>query len=476
VSSFFKPVQTYVLKKIAEAPVLESWKGILCKPSSLFYVPSSMLDDQGVPYTLNKQTEHKYLSAKYPSSEIESVLTLGVKQLSEADFLEDLAAMTAFGDSLTKSFRQQSWEWHSQLAKILQEMVARPEHRLRISKLEIIPLKDGRWVSAKDNTIFFSEQTNITDIPDGIPIMVVNHIAEAQSEGKRLYTQLGVKPFQVLEICSLIRDLHASGPLRALTRKQLISHATFLYKSSWQPPDSFELWFASEQDEHLHGSSLYIYPTVGENITAAPLLKMLQPSFPFLHRDYGLAFPEDAKAWSQWLTRHFHLSQMPRLVSSTTGKGFELSRDFKFILKNGELAHVLKLLRDNWDHYGKWIEQGEWDDSSSQQSASKSRVREELASMEITCGRRKVALGKTILPSIDFDLEDIPSIPFLNVEDPKNHRWQVLSNLGVGVKKDVYYYIVCIESLRASEQPSKHVSMLYKKLQAECNGNEEIIG
>jgi hypothetical protein len=469
-------MQTFGLKKIAEARVLESWKGILCQPSSLLYVPSSMLDDQGVPYTLNIHTEHKYLSAKYPSSEIGSILALGVKQLSEADFLEDLAAMIALGDSLTKSFRQQSWGWHSLLAKMLQRMAARPELRPSISKLEIIPLRDGRWVSAEDKTIFFSIQTNITDIPDGIPIMVVNHIAEAESERKRLYTQLGVKPFQALEICSLICDLHASGPLEGLTRKQLISHATFLYKSSWQPPNGFELWFASERDEHLHGSGLYIDHTVGQNTSAAPLLKVLQPSFPFLHRDYSLAFPENAKHWCQWLIRHFHLSQIPRLVSWTTGKSFELSRDFKFILKNCELEQVLKLLRDNWDHYSKWIEQGEWDDSSSQQSASKSRVREELASMEISCGRRKVALGKTVLPSIDFDMEDIPCIPVLNIEDPKNNRWQVLSNLRVGVKKDLHYYIICLESIRALEQPLKHVRMLYKKLQAECSGNEEIIG
>jgi hypothetical protein len=440
-------MQTYVLKKIAEARVLESWKGILCKPSLLLYVPPSMLDDQGIPYTLNVRTEHKYLSAKYPSSEIGSILALGVKQLSETDFLDDLAAMIALGDSLTKSFRQQSWGWHCLLSEMLQRMAARPELRPSISKLEIIPLRDGRWVSAKGNTIFFSEQTNITDIPDGIPIMVVNHIAEAQSERKGLYTQLGVKPFHALEICSLIRDLHASGPLGELNRKQLISHAKFLYKSSWQPPDGFELWFASERDGHLHGSGLYIDHTLGQNISAAPLLKVLQPSFPFLHRDYFLAFPENPKAWFQWLIRHFHLSQMPRLVSLTTGKGFELSRDFKFILKNCELAQVLKLLRDNWDHYSKWVEEGEWDDSSSQQSASKSRVREDLASMEITCGRRKVALGKTILPSIDFDMEDIPFMPVLNIEDPKNNRWQVLSNLGVGVKKDVHYYIVCLESL-----------------------------
>jgi hypothetical protein len=181
-------MQTYVLKKIAEARVLESWKGILCKPSSFLYIPPSMLDDQGVPYTLNVQTEHKYLSAKYPSSEIGSILVLGIKQLSETDFLEDLTAMIGLGDSLTKSFRQQSRGWHCLLAKMLQEMAARPEFRPSISKLEIIPLRDGRWVSAKGSTVFFSEQTNVTDIPDGIPIMVVNHIAEAQPERKRLYT------------------------------------------------------------------------------------------------------------------------------------------------------------------------------------------------------------------------------------------------------------------------------------------------
>jgi hypothetical protein len=99
-----------------------------------------------------------------------------------------------------------------------------------------------------------------------------------------------------LEICSLIRDLHAKGPLGKLNRKQLISHAAFLHKSSWQPPDGFELWFALERDEHLHGSGLYIDHTLEQKMSAAPLLKVLQPSLPFLHGDYYLAFPENAKA------------------------------------------------------------------------------------------------------------------------------------------------------------------------------------
>jgi hypothetical protein len=56
-------------------------------------LPSALLDGQRVPYTLSSRTKHKYLSIKYPPSEIDSVCAVGVKVLSRAEFLEDPATM-----------------------------------------------------------------------------------------------------------------------------------------------------------------------------------------------------------------------------------------------------------------------------------------------------------------------------------------------------------------------------------------------
>src|SRR2546430_17286482 len=66
---------------------------------------------------------------------------------------------------------------------------------------------------------------------------------------------------------------------KSLTRDRLISHAMFLYKASWQPPKTADLWFATMQDEHCLRRKLYVQIhsrkdrgelTSGENLHPTP--------------------------------------------------------------------------------------------------------------------------------------------------------------------------------------------------------------
>ena len=157
VPDIFKKLRSDIMKRLSEELVLESCDGTMRRPTSLRCVPSRFTDDKGVPFTLGPHTESKYLSLKYPRWETGPASALGVNDLPSREFLQDLAS-TILKDERT--FRSQPRQWHSKLAKTLLALAVRDEHKSVISTLDIIPLRDGQWVSAQRRTIFFSENAN----------------------------------------------------------------------------------------------------------------------------------------------------------------------------------------------------------------------------------------------------------------------------------------------------------------------------
>jgi hypothetical protein len=101
---------------------------------------------------------------------------------------------------------------------------------------------------------------------------------------------------------------------KSLTVDQLISHAAFLYKASWQPPKTADLWFATMQDERCRGRKLYIPGSIETNSPVARIFAQLQKQFAVIHNDYLKAFPLDAD-WPMWLVNNLGLSKVPRLIT-----------------------------------------------------------------------------------------------------------------------------------------------------------------
>lgn len=102
---------------------------------------------------------------------------------------------------------------------------------------------------------------------------------------------------------------------RTLMSEELLSHAMFLYKASWQPPDDAELWFATSTAEtRCKGSELYMPSHFKPNTAAGKVIKRLKAKFPFIHDIYLTALPRDTK-WPNWLCRSFKISLIPRIAT-----------------------------------------------------------------------------------------------------------------------------------------------------------------
>jgi hypothetical protein len=312
--TFFEPTVATILKQLRESEVLESCAGTMVKPCSLKHVPlDQFADGEGTPFTLSPRTEANYLSLKYLPRAVEAASSIGVSQLSPREFLEHLS--TAISQD-PEDFYSRPARWHSQLAATLVRLGLDPDLMFMIMDMRLIPLNDGSWTSAKGQSMFFSKGESSLEIPRGIEVLIVDSTAESDPARRNLFAALGVKAWDASEICRLVLEVHGSAHFKpqALTREQLISHAAFLWKASWQPPKGADLWFVTTQDERCLGRSLYIPGSVDTDSAAAKIFAQLQKKFPVIHDEYLEAVSSDAD-WPNWLIQNLGLSMIPRLIS-----------------------------------------------------------------------------------------------------------------------------------------------------------------
>ncbi len=270
-------------------------------------------DGEGKPFTLSSHTAVSYLSPRYPAWAIEATSSIGVSQLSPREFLVDLNS-TITQDPTT--FRKRSATWHSQLAEALVKFTTDAEFLSMIRDICLIPLHDGTWTSAGGQAIFLSKSETSLEIPSGIEVLIVDSSAESDPNRRKLFTSLGVKAWEAPEICRLILRIHESPNFdpKTLAVDQLISHATFLFNASWQPPKTADIWFATMQDERCLGSKLYIPGSIETDSPAARIFSQLQKQYAVIHKDYLNAFASDVD-WPNWLVSNLGLSMVPRLVT-----------------------------------------------------------------------------------------------------------------------------------------------------------------
>ena len=287
----------------------------MVKASSLKYVPIDLFaDGEGIPFTLISSTAASYLSLKYPAWAIEALGSIGLSQLSPREFLRDLNS--AITEDPTTFRTKRSATWHSQLAETLIKLTTEAELLSIIQDICLIPLHDGNWTSARDQAIFFSKSGTSLEIPSGIEVLIVDSSVESDPNRRKLFASLGVKTWEAPEICRLILGVHESSNFdpKMLAVDQLIGHAAFLYKASWQPPKTADLWFATMQGERCLGRKLYIPGSIETDSPAARIYAQLQRKYAVIHNDYLKAFTLDAD-WPIWLARNLGLSMVPHLIT-----------------------------------------------------------------------------------------------------------------------------------------------------------------
>lgn len=312
--TFFDPAAVTISQHLQKTPVLESCAGIMAKPSALKHVPPDLFaDDSGTPFTLYKSTAARYLSSKYPSWAIKGASSIGVSELSPQEFLADLKAMIAEAPA---DFSAKPSAWHAQLALALFKLTTDRELLAVMKSIRLIPLRDGTWASTDGKPVFFAKNSTSFAIPSGIQVLIADLSAETDDERRKLFVALGVKPWEAPEICHLILKLHEASDFDAskLTAEQLVSHAAFLYKASWQPPKDVKIWFAAMHGKRCLGRELYMPGSSEPDSPSYRVFAKLQTQFAVIHEDYLVEFQTDPQ-WPLWLINSLGVSMVPRLIT-----------------------------------------------------------------------------------------------------------------------------------------------------------------
>lgn len=473
---FFSSLEAAIIQELADSPIIESQSGELMAPSKLRMVPVTMLGDHEQPFIPTELARSKYISPRYPHKKHRAELVwLGVKELTPEEFIEDLEI---FIESSPEEFQSMSRIWHSRLSKLLRK-IAKDQPTLvgKVTELKVIPLTCGRWVSSTQGNMYFSESTSARSkairIPNGISITEIDCEAASDRLRRSLFVFLRARMWTTEIVCQEIISTHASSSFdpERLPREDLVSHLMFLFNAGWTSffDRSAYLWLSTETGSARVSNETYIdSDKVG---SASSYFERNRTSFPFIHGDYMNVPPERQPQLRDWMVANLGVAELPRLVAHRAST-FWFSDDFRFLLENSCYVSVLLLLRDCWDHYAKWIIQG----NDSDLENCKQQVRDAIGSILVSCkGGGSARLRDTTLPTHNMEATNLASQSFIEIPDPENSQWRQLSHFGVVVTAVIGPFIKCLEILKESESTLEKASELYKQIYFQCNLDRSLI-
>ncbi|KAF2396452.1 hypothetical protein EJ06DRAFT_240603 [Trichodelitschia bisporula] len=474
VGDFFKGLEDHTLDVLQTSAILESFDNRLMIPGSLIYVPAKFADTDGKPLILTKRTMAKYLSHKYSANDWYRLSHLGVRSLTIDGFIDDLSSYILDDPA---SFQKQPDAWHSRLAQVLvSQIFSNKAYQAAIATLQIVPLRDGGWAAPAEVNLLFPSRSKALVLPKGLDIVEIHPRAETDNPRRQLFMALGAKEFQKEQICDIITRSHEKREFQPekLTTEELVSQIVFLYQSGWRNADRRDVWFATESGKRCHGSQAYMDSDV--EYAANSVFSESRGQLSFLHGDYYKAFQvtvtsdkvdatSKSEDWEKWLAAHMNVAQIPRLATPSIGAPFSLSKEFEQLLNTLSSTELLLLVRHHWKYYSRWIA---YEDSRVKKSVweiSQGKLKKKLSSIQVMCRDGTMApLNKTFLPLSSMQLESFVSVPFLDVPEPDDDRWDFLRHFGVIVELDAAFFIECVRRLKDGQTTQKQVSQLYEQI------------
>jgi len=466
---FFCTVQHKLLAELGGKRILRSTDGTYFPASQLFFLPWSFRDDSGAPLIREAYLPHqqRYLSPDYdiqPERQDRHILhRLGVREMTEGDFLTGLAVMDR-----ANLLRAQSDAWHDAVASLLLRLPPPPYGivRLEVVPLRILPLHNGTWAPAGQASSFmFSPGVSI---PDDLGLQSIAPRIAKSSPRYQLFGRLGVMPPNPVTIAKKI--LTVMGPRSVAVR---LTHARFFFdhRMELNMPHPMRLRLVDERGEAAQGDELYL-DLPGEG-GALSLRDALSPAARFLHPDYLSAYPEATEdeetsedgtnnayygygntrsEWLDWLRDRVGLNVVPRVIDD------HVSPEFLERVPSLEGRALLASLRVWWPRLERHLTE----------AGARS-----LGAISIA-GRRldTLYLPRGPLARIGEALE-LPCIP---VDNPEDHAWDFLELLGVATRMNASFFVNKLVHMQArGEKDNKLVEDIYKQLDARFDEDETLI-
>jgi hypothetical protein len=428
------------------------------------------VDGDGEPIFADVQPEI-YLSKQYQNLDLEMLRDYGLGQITMKELLDRVEADLKSSASRIRS-PDSTRAWHTKAASLISVAFSQDwaQYYERIRKLQLIPVQNGRWVSADSSRVSLAFPTvNGMDIPSDLDLTLIDQKAFGHPKRKILFQYLGAKQLTVQRVRELILNKYGAvvshstlfGTLGDSSQNISLAHLSFLYLThdpantdiqsyrwirvithdgSLKAPRSQDVYIA---DDHRYGTKELLRPKAPEDAWPASA-----QGFPvsFISHHYLEHVPLQSQGhgagmgWLDWLEKCLGTRTRPNLISEG-----QLTDLFEYIInhRSGDLLGVLQ-------HYWPWIERD---------ILGSENIKEHLREITVLSrGGRKTALSESYLPYPNLKgrcleylgEEDVEKFPFLDLSNTlvphELHDWDFLHTaFGVGKEENLEF---CLEMLR----------------------------
>lgn len=359
--------------------------------------------------------------------------------------------------------------WYSAVANLLCSFFDRNlslANRLR--QLPLIPLRDGTWVSAALNPIYFPKTKNIS-IPKRLDIRVLEFDATFNIERKRLFDHLGVLEADIAAVRASI--LRAFSPLNhglRLSNYKAFLHYLYL---THQPEISvktelaFRVGVMNDQKNPVqpHKTDIYL-PGETRRFSPQSLLAPCgaAPGFPIqiTHATYMQNVPEKPDpsfpSWEKWLFDFVGVRERLRLVDASGGS---LSEPLIYVHEHRP-EKFLGLLNYLWQN----------EDSKTKRNEILRRNIKALSAKELCGVSYAISFGDTWLPfeglrdHVSLYMEFPQHFPFLKIDstesaDKFSVEWSFFADhFGVNKDENLVFYLTILHYIEQSHRKASIVS------------------
>ncbi|KAE8447535.1 hypothetical protein EG329_010665 [Mollisiaceae sp. DMI_Dod_QoI] len=421
-------------------------------PDDLRTLPSPQyLDRNGSPLFADQPgRRRKYLSLSYEPEDVE--ILKAAFQIGDIEDIHMLHRINQDLESPTSVMKAAATDddWHSRAADLISTILQRSSSVSNSIKdlLGLIPLRDGRWVTARASTgnLFFPPQSG----PEIPPDLIVTILPEAARNPSRrhMFTLLGARdclPATVLPILWASYSQHDSASDLVASK----AHLRYLY---WHCSDHSDarfsrLWLYDTTLRKVNPLQRVIYLPSDDEYGPQELLKAVQDrrnpaqvapecAVPYVNAEYMHLFPPSTRrhdiSWLKWLERVIGVRRIPRLKYDAGS----LSPEIRHILRYRP-EKIIGTLGMYWATYRREMN---------------NRIEEEISRAEVTClNAPPTVLSHTYFPSPiltqrvhEFGItQGFPflAVPGLSDDDRTFEEWRFLERFEVKFEANIMFYL-----------------------------------
>jgi hypothetical protein len=473
---FWNPLALEISDTLKDLRVMFSQRGNLSLISHVSILPDYFITSQDVALVPDTDDD-RYLSDRYSKTSIETLrrLDLGLDFLTHDMILLRIAAELREGRIYQRPLDD---SWHDDFVNALSILHSSRNSSRALDDLPIIPLEDGRWVSASSLSRtrvylpnIISEDTFQVRIPGGLDFQVLHITASSVGERLKFYMSLGVSDCDPGLVISKIYEKHHVNVSRETLDWIADLEVLFWFDKprtintpSRYSSREFKGGFLALCDENkLRNTKKVFFPST--EICDAQSLLSKSPRQDYDQygildqRVVGSRMRDRMRAgrnWRAWLEDRGISNCLPLIISRnsagasgsspfTSNKTRQLHPLMTLAARDNSAAFI-DSLRQNWPAY----------------QYDMGYVKEEIKGSKVTCedGNSR-PLRETILPTEDLlaksrGLGIENSLPFLRLP-PRDQRpvagdWRMLEDLNVTCEANTSFYLAALSALRDDER------------------------